>query len=568
MSVAGLETAAQTVPFLVFVLTAHAQGQRGDLFEIALFGQEDGDRIVRNRLVIVRLGQFVGIDDRAAARGRKLAVDFRQLVNQHGAQLAAAVQDALQRGDVLLQGFDLRGAAQNVFPVDVAQADFGDKLGLRLVNAEADHQIRYDIAFEFGIADNLDRAVNIQQNLLQALQKVQFVLLPCQFMENPAPDAFRTPCNPFLQNLLHAHDTGISGNEDVEVAGEGILQGRRTKELLHQLFRIRTALEVNREAQAVQVRLVAHVIDLADLPRLDQLGHLVQDGLAGRRIGNLGDLDQILLLQIAPAGTDGNTPPPGTVDRLHSGTVIENLAAGRKIRGRHQTQQIRLAVAQQGDGCRADLIQVEAADLTCHADRNAGVGGDQHIGKGRRQQDRLLHAAVIVVDKVNGILVDVVEYRCTDLCELGLGITGGGIGHVTGIDLAEVPFGVHEGRQKGLVARGQADHGLIDGSIPVGIEPHGLADDVGTLGARTAEQTHLVHGIEELAMRGLEAVDLGDRTGDDDAHGIGHVVLLERIGNRLLAGLAAKAEDIRIISVFRGFFCLFLSHGLPQLKSA
>ena len=69
-------------------------------------------------------------------------------------------------------------------------------------------------------------------------------------------------------------------------------------------------------------------------------------------------------------------------------------------------------------------------------------------------------------------------------------------------------------------------------------------------------------------MGGLEAVDLGDRTGDDDAHGIGHVVLLERIGNRLLAGLAAKAEDIRIISVFRGFFCLFLSHGLPQLKSA
>ena len=37
-------------------------------------------------------------------------------------------------------------------------------------------------------------------------------------------------------------------------------------------------------------------------------------------------------------------------------------------------------------------------------------------------------------------------------------------------------------------------------------------------------------------MRGLKAVDLRDGSGNDNGHGIGHVVDLQRFGDRLLSG--------------------------------
>ena len=49
------------------------------------------------------------------------------------------------------------------------------------------------------------------------------------------------------------------------------------------------------------------------------------------------------------------------------------------------------------------------------------------------------------------------------------------------------------------------------------------------------EQPHLVHGVEQLAVGGLEPVDLGDGAGDDNAHRVGHVVLFQRLGDRLVA---------------------------------
>ena len=87
--------------------------------------------------------------------------------------------------------------------------------------------------------------------------------------------------------------------------------------------------------------------------------------------------------------------------------------------------------------------------------------------------------------------------------------------------------------QQRLVAAREAHHRLVDGGVAVRIQLHRLADDVGALGALSREQPHLVHGVEQLAVRGLEAVDLGDGARDDDAHGIGHVVLLDDVGDEL-----------------------------------
>ena len=78
--------------------------------------------------------------------------------------------------------------------------------------------------------------------------------------------------------------------------------------------------------------------------------------------------------------------------------------------------------------------------------------------------------------------------------------------------------------EQSAVALGEADHGLVNGPVTVGVELHGRADHVGGLGAACAEQLHLVHGVQQLPMGGLEAVDLRNGAGDDDAHGVGHII--------------------------------------------
>ena len=54
------------------------------------------------------------------------------------------------------------------------------------------------------------------------------------------------------------------------------------------------------------------------------------------------------------------------------------------------------------------------------------------------------------------------------------------------------------------------------------VNTHGLADDLRALGVLLVRlQAHLVHGVENAAMHGLEAVaNVGQRAPDDDRHGV------------------------------------------------
>ena len=195
-------------------------------------------------------------------------------------------------------------------------------------------------------------------------------------------------------------------------------------------------------------------------------------------------------------------------------------------------------------GGGADLVEVEAADVGRHGDADALVGRDEDVGEGGGQQTRLLHGAVVAVDKVDRVLVDVLEDFGTDGGELGLGVTRGGVAQVARIVLAKVALRLHEGGEQRLVAGGQAHHRLVDRGVAVRVELHGLTHDVGALLALTFEQAHLVHGVEQLAVRGLKTVDLGERTRDVDAHGVGHVVDLERLRDRLIGDLGVQADDV------------------------
>ena len=88
----------------------------------------------------------------------------------------------------------------------------------------------------------------------------------------------------------------------------------------------------------------------------------------------------------------------------------------------------------------------------------------------------------------------------------------------------------------------------------MGVELHGGAHYVGAFGALAPQELHLVHGVQELPVTGLEAVDLRDGSTDDDAHGIGHIVDLQGLGDGLFQHL--RMESFYIWVVRFGTVCL------------
>ena len=554
-----LKALAEGISLLELLLAVHPQRGRSDLLEIPLPGQEHSDGIFL-LLFLLRgvAGDLVGIDDGGTAGLTVFLSGGVQFLHNDLLHPLGAVQQVLQIVDLVPQGIRLPGPLENVFLVDVPQLDLRHIFRLDLVDAEADHQIGDDLGFLLRLPDNADGLVNIQQDALEALQQVQLFLLLAQHEEDPPLHAVGTPRRPFLQNLPDTQHLGAAGDQHVEVAGKGVLQRRQLVEFGHQLVRVHAPLQVDGQLQAGEVGLIPHIRDLFRLARLDQLRHLVQNGLYCGGVGDLVNFQQVLILHIAVLGPHPDAAPTRIVNVPNGICVKNQLTAGGKIRGQQRLRQVAVRVFQIGHRGIADLFQVKAAELGGHAHGDAAVGGYQNIGEGGGQQRRLLHGVVVVIHEVHGVAVDVLEDLTADGGELRLRIPGGGPGHIPGIGLTEVALGVHKRRQQSAVALGETHHRIVDGGVAVGIQTHGLAHDVGGLRPRSRQQTHFIHGVEQLAVGGLEAVDLRDGPGDDDAHGVGHIVGLQRVGDGLLHHRRPEAHDVGVIGWMPGSFRLLL----------
>ena len=125
----------------------------------------------------------------------------------------------LQIGDLLLQCSTSWMRLRMYSLLMLRRLDVGHILGLRLVDAEADHQVGDDLGVLLRLPDDGDGLVDVQQDALQTQQQVQLLLLAAEDEVHPPPHALRAPCGPLLQHLPHPHHPGHPGDEDVEVAG-------------------------------------------------------------------------------------------------------------------------------------------------------------------------------------------------------------------------------------------------------------------------------------------------------------------------------------------------------------
>ena len=78
---------------------------------------------------------------------------------------------------------------------------------------------------------------------------------------------------------------GMPSTKMLKLQAKESWRGGGAEELLHELVRVGAPLQVNGQLQTRQVGLIPHVGHLPDLAQLDELGHLVQDGLGGGGVG-------------------------------------------------------------------------------------------------------------------------------------------------------------------------------------------------------------------------------------------------------------------------------------------
>ena len=201
------------------------------------------------------------------------------------------------------------------------------------------------------------------------------------------------------------------------------------------------------------------------------------------------------------------------------------------------------------DGGVDDLTHVVGRDVGRHADGDALGAVDEQVGEAARQHDRLLGRAVVVGHHVDGLFVDVRHQLEGERGQPALGVAHGGRA-VVGAPAPEAAVAVDQR----VAERELLDHAgqrLVDGRVAVGVVgPHDLAHDLGALAVRPVGTLPVVeHGVEDPAVHRLEPVaHVGQRTGDDDRHG----VLEERALHLLLDldGLDGPAD--RLLGCRRG----------------
>ena len=147
-----------------------------------------------------------------------------------------------------------------------------------------------------------------------------------------------------------------------------------------------------------------------------------------------------------------------------------------------------------------------------------GLTVDEQVRELGRQDRRLLLGAVVVVDEVDGVLVDVGEHLAGDGGQARLRVAHGGRG--VAIDRAEVALAVDE-RVAHREVLGEPDERVVQRAVAVRVVlAHHLADDRGALAIRAGgRQAHLAHRVQDPAVDRLEAVaDVGQGARHDDAH--------------------------------------------------
>ena len=297
---------------------------------------------------------------------------------------------------------------------------------------------------------------------------------------------------------------------------------------------------------AFLVGLVGDVDDAGQAALADQVADADEQAVAGDLVGELGH-DQALAAAVvlldADLGPDPDRAAPGQQGVADPGGAHDR-GAGGEVGALDPAEQVlagQLRVVDQGDGGVDDLAQVVGRDLGRHADGDALRPVGQQVGEPGGQDHRLLALVVVVRREVDGVLVDVAQQLHGQGVQPGLGVPHGR--RLVPVGGAEVALAVDQGIAGGEVLP-EADHGVVDGGVAVGVVlAQHRADDVGGLAAAVrGPHPLLVRAPEDAPVDRLEPVpDVRQRPGHDHAHRV-----VEERALHLLSRCSIRlASDVR-----------------------
>ncbi len=533
----------------------------GGALEVAGVGDGYGDLLVGDEVFELELGGLV--DDLGAAGVAVLVADLGELFDDEFAEFGRRGEDGLELGDVVADfgqlfeslvdgelgeavelqfedGVDLpvaedEGAGGRESHVD---AVFGGVEGdaLELGAAEVDllaGEVLEEILAGFGAAagltDGADDVVEVIERDLVAEEGVLAVAGLAEEEGSAAADDFDAVIEEGADGGVERELLGLTVVDGQEDHGEGVLHLGVLVELVEDDLVLGAALEADVDAHAVAVGFVAELVagDVGDDALVDEVGDAFDEPGFVDLVGDLGDDDGLTSagdVFDGALGAHDEAATAGTVGVGDAG-LAEDEAAGGEVRAFDMLEAdvevgagVRLFFGDKGDAGVDDFGEIVGRNVGRHAHRNASRAVDDEVGDARGEDGGFGGGLVVVGGEVYGVGVDVGEHFAGDASEAGLGVSHGG--RWVAVDGAEVALAVYEGvaEAEGL---GEADHGVVDGGVAVGVEvAHDVADDLGGLGELLVElEAHLLHAVEDATVDGFEAVtDVGQGSADDDRH--------------------------------------------------
>ena len=338
-----------------------------------------------------------------------------------------------------------------------------------------------------------------------------------------------------FQHLLEVEDARLAIDQgDAVDAIDGLQLGLRIEVVQHHVPGLAPA-QLNDDAQAVLVGLVAQFGDALNAFLLDQLGDLLDQPRLVELVGNLGDDDGlpvglVVALHLRP-GPDIDAPAPGAVGLDDAGASVDDAGGGevRPLDVLHQPVDADVRVVHQRQQAIDHFAQIVRRNVGGHAHGNAGTAVDKQVGRLGGQHLRHGQGVVVVGAEGHRLLVQIRQQFGGQAGHAHLGVAHGG--RRVPVDGAEValPIDQQVAHGEGL---GHAHHGVVDGHIPMRVVlAHDVADHAGGLhvGA-VVGVVQLVHGEQHPAMHGLQAVaHIRQGAADDDAHRVVQVGLAKLV---------------------------------------
>ena len=459
---------------------------------------------------------------RAALVG-KLVADLGHLLLDDAHEQSLIGQQALVIGDVLFQ-LVIFGLQLVAFQTGQAgQAHVQNGLCLLLGESEALHQSGTRGRGIAAAPDDGHDFIDVVQRLEQTLQDVRARLGLVQVVFGAAGDDVLLVGDVVVEHLPQGEHLGLAVHQGKHVGAEGLLHGGVLVEVVEHHGGVYVALELDDDAHAVAVALVANIGDAVQALLMHQLGDLLhQLGLVDH-VGDFRDHDAAAVLAHGldlGLGAHQNAAPARVIGRADA-ALPQNDAAGGEVRPLDKLHQVLGGAVGMVDHVNAavhHLAQVVRGDVGGHAHGDAVGAVDQQVGVTAGHDGGLEERFVEVGIEVHGVFVDLADQVQRELAHARFGITHGG--RPVAVDGAEVALALHEGIADIEVLR-QTHHGVVDGAVAMGmVFAQHVAHDAGALAKRlVGRHAQFVHGVQDAPVHGLEAVaHIRQGTVDDDRH--------------------------------------------------